>query len=82
MNNHQLEARAAKAKVDRLTKHVEILEEELSSIKGALRKTIENTNRLAADKSELERFVAFANQYYPGSIEQYKAIKRLEGAEE
>ena len=79
MNNHQLEARAAKAKVDSLNKHIEVLQEHIDNLQRTVRKTNELVDSLRGAKQQLELFVAFANKYYPGSIEQFKAIKALEG---
>lgn len=79
MNNHQLEARAAKAKVDSLNKHIEVLQEHIANLQRTVRKTNELVDSLRGAKHQLEQFVAFANHYYPGSIEQFKAIKALEG---
>ncbi len=79
MNNHQLEARAAKAKVDSLNKHIEVLQEHIANLQKTVRATNELVDSLRGAKQQLELFVAFANQYYPGSIEQFKAIKALEG---
>lgn len=79
MNNHQLEARAAKAKVDSLNNHIEVLQEHIANLQKTVRATNELVDSLRGAKQQLELFVAFANQYYPGSIEQFKAIKALEG---
>jgi len=79
MNGHQLEARAAKAKVDSLNKHIDMLNEHIDNLKRTVRMTNELVDSLRGAKHHLEHFVAFANEYYPGSIEQYKAIKALEG---
>ncbi len=79
MNNHQLEARAAKAKVDSLNKHIEVLQEHIANLQKTVRATNELVDSLRGAKQQLELFVAFANKYYPGSIEQFKAIKALEG---
>lgn len=79
MNNHQLEARAAKAKVDSLNNHIEVLQEHIANLQKTVRATNELVDSLRGAKQQLELFVAFANKYYPGSIEQFKAIKALEG---
>ena len=86
MNNHQLEARAAKAKVverDKhiavLQEHIAVLQEHIANLQRTIRKTNELVDSLRGAKQQLELFVAFANKYYPGSIEQFKAIKALEG---
>lgn len=79
MNNHQLEARAAKAMVVERDKHIAVLQEHIANLQRTIRKTNELVDSLRGAKQQLELFVAFANKYYPGSIEQFKAIKALEG---
>lgn len=79
MNNHQLEARAAKALANRQAHHIEFLQGELDASKHAFKQAMEKIKSLERHKKDLEDFVKFANIYYPGSVQQYHAIKALEG---
>lgn len=79
MSSHQLENRALKARVDSLNKHIDVLDVQVAELK----KTVRRANEIIEDYRQkiikLEGFVAFANEYYPGCIQQYHVIDRLEG---
>lgn len=79
MSSHQLENRALKAKVDSLNKHIDVLDVQVAELK----KTVRRANEIIEDYRQkiikLEGFVTFANEYYPGCIQQYHVIDRLEG---
>ena len=79
MNGHQLEARAAKAKADSYSKHIDMLNERIDNLKRTVRMTNEVAEQLRTQKLQLEDFVRFAEEYYPGCVAQYNAIKKLEG---
>lgn len=79
MNNHQLEARVAKALANKHAHHIEFLQGELDASKHAFNQAMQKIKMLEAHKRDLERFVSFASEYYPGCVAQYHAIKALEG---
>lgn len=79
MSSHQLEARAAKAKVDSLNKHIDVLNAQVAELKKFVRRANEIIEDYRQQIIKLEGFVTFANDYYPGSIQQYHVLDRLEG---
>ena len=80
MNGHQLEARAAKDTAKKQAQHIKLLDERVVSLKKTISSTLEVVDSLRGAVHELEKFVQFAEDYYPGCVKQYKAIKALEGA--
>jgi peptidoglycan hydrolase CwlO-like protein len=79
MSSHQLENRALKAKVDSLNKHIDVLDVQVAELKKTVRRANEIIEDYLQKIIKLEGFVTFANEYYPGCIQQYHVIDRLEG---
>jgi hypothetical protein len=77
-DRYALEARKLGVKVTQQATYIETLDEQIENLKKSVRKANEIIDKYRHEKLELERFVKFANDYYPGSIEQYQAIKKLE----
>lgn len=79
MSSHQLENRALKAKVADLVKHIDVLDAQVAELKKAVRRANEIIEDYRQKIIKLEGFVTFANEYYPGCVQQYHVIDRLEG---
>ncbi len=77
-DRYALEARKLGVKVTQQATHIDIQNAQIEDLKRTVRKCNEIIDKYRHEKLELERFVKFANDYYPGSIEQYQAIKKLE----
>ena len=78
-DRYALEARKLGVKVTQQATHIEMLVEQMESLRMSVRKANEMLDTLRHDKSKLEDFVRFAAEYYPGCIQQFHAIKKLEG---
>lgn len=78
-DRYALEARKLGVKVTQQATHIEHMQGELDVAKHAFKQAMEKIKTLEVHKRELEDFVKFANSYYPGSVQQYHAIKALEG---
>lgn len=77
-DRYALEARKLGVKVTQQATHIEMLDEQIENLRKSIRKANEIIEEYRQDKFKLEDFVKFANDYYPGCIEQYHAIKKLE----
>lgn len=79
MSSHQLENRALKAMVTDRDKHIDVLNVQVAELKKSVRRANEIIEDYRQKLIKLEGFVTFANDYYPGGIQQYHVIDRLEG---
>lgn len=79
MNNHALEARALREKIKQQNDYIDRMDERVQSLQHALNSSQIAEDQLAVQMQDYKQFVQFANHYYPGCIEQFKAIRKLEG---
>lgn len=77
-DRYALEARKLGVKVTQQATHIEVLGEQVENLKKSVRKANEIIDEYKQQKLKLEDFVNFAAAAYPGCIEQYQAIKKLE----
>lgn len=80
-DRYALEARKLGVKVTQQATHIDIQAAQIEDLKRAVRQCNEIIDEMRHAKHELEKFIRFAKEYYPGSIEQYHAIKKLEDSE-
>jgi exonuclease VII small subunit len=78
-DRYAVEVRKLSVKVRQQDAHIDILNERIEKLQNGLRLSNEIMDNLRAARRKLEEFVKFANEYYPGSVDQFHAIKKLEG---
>lgn len=78
-DRYALEARKLGVKVTQQATHIDIQDEQIENLKKSVRIANEAIDQYKQEKLKLEDFVNFAAAAYPGCIEQYHAIKKLEG---
>jgi hypothetical protein len=77
-DRYAVEVRKLSVKVREQDTHIDILHAQVDDLKRAIHRANELLNVKNRDILKLEDFVKFANEYYPGSVGQYHAIKKLE----
>lgn len=78
-SRYALECRKLAVKVTQQTTHIEMLDERIRDLQKSIRKANEVIDDMWHIRHKLERFVRFAEEFYPGCVEQYNAINKLEG---
>jgi hypothetical protein len=78
-DRYAVEVRKLSLKVRDQDAHIDILNARVADLKKTVRHCNETVERKNANILKLEDFVGFAMEYYPGCVEQYYAIKKLEG---
>ena len=77
-DRYALEARKLSVKVSQQATHIDILDEQVHSLRLALKAAQTAHDELVTKVWKLEDFVKFASEYYPGCIAQYHVINKLE----
>lgn len=78
-DRYAVEVRKLSVKVREQDAHIDILNERIQELQKSVRLAHQIVDDLRLVRRRLEGFVKFANEYYPGSVEQFHAIKKLEG---
>ena len=77
-DRYAIEARKLGVKVTKQAAHIDMLNGRIQELQKSIRKANELIEKYRSEKLKLEDFVKFANEYYPGCVEQYNALKKLE----
>jgi len=78
-DRYAVEARKLSVKVREQDSHIDVLNERVQELQKGLRLANEMMDNLRTARRKLEDFVRFAEEYYPGCVNQYHVIRTLEG---
>jgi len=78
-DRYAVEVRKLSVKVREQDAHIDILNERIQELQNSVRLANQIADDLRSARRKLEDFVKFAEDYYPGSVAQFHAIKKLEG---
>lgn len=79
-DRYALEARKLAVKVTQQAEHIDMLDSQIDDLKRSIRRAYELIEYKNDEIRRLEKFRLFAQGYYPGCIDVFHALERLEGA--
>lgn len=78
-DRYALEARKLAVKVTQQAAHIDMLDSQIEDLKRSIRRANEIIEDKNAEIRRFEKFRLFAKGYYPGCIDVFRALERLEG---